>query len=632
MDELYGWAGRVLRIDLTSKEVSSEPLSKELMSNYIGGRGLNSRRLYDEMRPGISPFDPENPLLFAVGPLGGTLCPGSGRTTVTSLSPLMVVGNDSPGLGDGNVGGFWGPELKYAGYDQVIITGKSEQPVYIFIDDEDVNIKEGSHLWGKLINEADQIIKEEVGDTNIHIGCIGPAGENLVRFACVIFDLARAVGRSGMGAVMGSKNLKAIAVRGSKSVKVADPAKLEDLTKKAYDAISVDVNYPAWSVYGTPGLIELANTLGILTTRNFQTGVFEGADDIGGWNFVHNYSVKSKGCHACPLHCSHYYEIKEGQYKGVSAGGYEFTATNVGSRIGNRDLPSMLCAWELFDVLGLDSTSTGGVISFAMECFEKGILSRKETDGLDLTWGNAQTMLALIRKIAYREGFGDVLAEGSYRAAKQIGKDALRYAMVTKGVEHIEFDPRGVKGWGLAYAVSNRGADHLRALLGAELGMMPEQAEAMWGTPEAADRLSIKGKGSMVKWHEDNRAVVDCLEMCKFLARTALISPSWFVRFLKAVTGVSFSERQIMKVGERINNLERAINVRQGLTRKDDTLPERFLTEPLPEGPNKGQVCELKPMLEEYYKVRGWNESTGIPKREKLEELGLSNVVDDLME
>jgi len=629
MSELFGWAGQVLSIDLSERKVVKKPFSKEWMKKYIGGRGTNSRTLYDELKPGISPFDPDNLLIFGVGPCNGTLTSGSGRTTITSLSPLMVVGEDKPGLGDSNVGGFWGPELKYAGYDQVIVTGKSERPVYIFIDDEDVEIKDASHLWEKTIDVTDKCIKEEIGDPGIHMGCIGPAGENLVRFACIIFDLAHAAGRTGMGAVMGSKNLKAIVVRGSGGVKVAKPEKLEHLAKKAAEAISVDMNYPIWSVYGTPGLIELANEYGFLVTRNFQTGVFEGADDIGGWNFVHKYSVKSKACHACPLHCGHYYEIKEGPYKGVSAGGYEFPATNVGSRIGSRDLASMLYAWKLYNTLGLDATSTGGVISFAMECYEKGILSSRDADGLELTWGNAKAMLELVKKIAYRQGIGDLLAEGSYRAAKKIGKDALKYAMVTKGVEHIEFDPRGVKGWGLAYAVSNRGADHLRALLGGEFGITPEQAKTLWGAPEAADRLSIKGKAKMLKWHEDNRAVVDSLEICKFLARTALIAPRWFVDFMDGVTGVSFTEEEIMRVGERINNLERAFNVRQGLTSDDDTLPKRFLKEPLPEGPNKGQVCELQPMLEEYYQLRGWS-NTGVPTRKKLEQLHLSDIADEL--
>jgi len=329
------------------------------------------------------------------------------------------------------------------------------------------------------------------------------------------------------------------------------------------------------------------------------------------------------------LHCGHYYEIREGAFKGVSAGGYEFPAVNVGSRIGNRDLASMLCAWKLYNTLGLDATSTGAVISFAMECYEKEILTREDVDGLQLTWGNAELMLELVKRIAYRQGIGDLLAEGSYRAAKKIGKNALKYAMVTKGVEHIEFDPRGVKGWGLAYAVSSRGADHLRALLGGEFGITPEQAKTLWGVPEAADRLSTKGKAKMLKWHEDNRADVDSLEICKFLARTALIAPHWFVDFMDAVTGVRLSEEEIMRVGERINNLERAFNVRQGLTSSDDTLPERFLKEPLPEGPNKGQVCELQPMLEEYYELRGWN-NTGVPMRDKLAQLHLSDVADEL--
>lgn len=614
---MFGWAGRILRVDLSRKKQVATELSKELALNYIGGRGVGSRILYNEVKRGVSPLGPDNKLIFAAGPLVGTLAPCSGRYSVTALSPLTVVGDGQPGLGDANCGGFWGPELKYAGYDHLVIEGRAETPVYIQIYDDNVKIKDARHIWGKDTWETDRIIKEELGDHDAQIACIGPAGEKLVRFANIICNLARAAGRTGMGAVMGSKHLKAVVVRGNREVKVAKPKELERATGEMLDVIKGDISYQAISTYGTGYLTLVLNELGKLGTRNNQTGVFERAEDISGEKFVEKFKIKSKACHACPIHCSHFYILKDGPYAGVYGEGPEFTDLGCfGAKCGNSNLPSTLAAHILCNKFGLDTQSCGSTIAWAMECWEKGLISKRDTDGLILDWGNHEAIIELINKIARREGFGGLLAEGSYRAAKILGKETERYTMVVKGVEVPITDPRGHKSWGLGYAVASRGADHLRALI-------PHRRE---------DLLTERGCGSLVKHWEELRALADSLQICKFIARGKL-APTYLetvTKLFNAVTGLSFSQNDLLTIGERIINVEKIFNIRQGASRKDDTLPIRYLKEPMPEGPAKGQVVNLDMMLDEYYEIRGWDRKTGIPTRRKLVNLGLSEAAEEL--
>jgi len=632
----YGWSGTILNVDLSRRKIVKEPLKKELALNYLGGRGMNSKILFDRVKSKINPFGPKNFLIFGVGPANGTLAPGSNRFTVTAISP------QSGTLGDANSGGFFGAFLKFAGYDAIAITGRAKKPVYLWIDDSVVEIREAKHLWGKTTWETDEIIKEEVGNPEVGLACIGPAGENLVNYACVIAERSRAAGRCGIGAVMGSKKLKAIAVSGTGGVKIAHPDLLMKVVRENYEVLLMDESYyKAFSVEGSPSLIEMYNLMGALPTRNFQTGVFEKAEDLSGKRFVKNYVVQSKACFGCFLHCSHWYEIREGKYAGAKGEGLEYEAIcGFGSRCGNSDLASTIVANELCNKYGLDAISTSGSIAFALECFERGLITTDDTGGVKLEWGNPDQIIDLVTKIANREGFGDFLAYGVKIMAEKIGDEAKKFAPHVKGVEIINADPRGPKAWALGYAVATRGADHLRAFPIGEFHFSADIAEEMFGTRDAVDLRKFKGKGKMVAWHENIRAVMDSLEICVYNAARTTVSreilekgfffPKALAKLIFAITGIKFDEADVLRTGERIVNLERVLNVKSGYSRKDDTLPLRFLKEPMPSGPLEGETVNLDPMLNEYYKARGWNVKTGIPTRKKLEKLGLKEAAKEL--
>lgn len=622
---MNGWMGKVLRVNLTEKKITRESLDKELALKFLGGRGLNAAALFRELKPDTDPLSPENKIIFGAGPCNGTLSLGSGRYNVTSKSPL------TGGFGDSNSGGFWGPELKYAGYDQIIIEGKATEPVYLWIDDEKVGIRDASHLWGKDNFETRKIILEEFGDPRIQVVSIGPAGENQVRFANIMSVPYRAAGRTGMGCVMGSKNLKAIAVRGTGGVKIAHPEKLQEVALNSYEILYSDWFARRFSEQGSPCLTEIYNNLGALNVRNCQAGVFEEIDGILGKYFDEKYKVSDKACFSCPLHCGCFWMIKDGPSAGLRWGKAEFaTIINFTTRVGVSDIEVALRAGVMVDKQGIDLISLGGVLGFAFECYERGIISEKDTDGLRLEWGNGDVVLALVKKVIHREGFGDILAEGVREASRRIGKGSEDYAIHVKGSEHIECDPRGLQAWGLGYAVSSRGLDHLRALPAFEYTISPQRAKELFGTEKAADRFSIGGKGRMVKWFEELRAFADSMEICKYITRTGLIYPEPLVELLNAVTGENFVPGDAYKIGERIINVEKAFNVREGFTRKDDTLPKRFLKEPLSDGPSKGHVVNLEPMLDDYYRLRGWDVKTSLPTGAKLQELGLEEVAGEL--
>ncbi|MEW5867300.1 MAG: aldehyde ferredoxin oxidoreductase family protein [Bacillota bacterium] len=622
---MYGWNGTVLVIDLSKESVEKERLDPELARRFLGGRGLNGIRLFKEVKAGADPLGPGNVLLFGVGPCNGTLSLGSGRYNVTAKSPL------TGGFGDANSGGYWGAELKLAGYDQIVVRGKAKKPVYIFIDDDEVEIRDASHIWGKDTFETDRIVKEEIGDSRIHINYIGQAGENQVRFANVMTDLYRAAGRTGMGAVMGSKNLKAIAVRGTKGVRVKDPEGLKAAALEAYEILYDDWFARLFSEQGSACLVEKYNTvLGALTRRNNQETFTEDISKLDGEYFEAKYKIKAKGCYSCPLHCGSFYLIKEGPHAGERWGKTEFaTISNFTTRLGIDNMEVGLMVGKISDKYGIDIISLGGVLGFAMECYEHGLITQKDA-GLDLSWGNEEAVYELTRKIVFKEGIGATLAEGVRRAAEVIGGNADDYALHTKGMEHLEVDPRALQGWGLAFAVSSRGADHLRALPALEYTMTPQKGKELFGTEEAADRFATGGKGRMVKWFEELRAFADSMEICKYITRTGLLMPEPLVKLLNAVTGEGYEPSEAFEIGERIVNVEKAFNVREGLGRKDDTLPKRFLTEPIPTGPAKGQVSRLEEMLDQYYEARGWDIETGLPKKAKLEELCLDDVADEL--
>lgn len=624
MPEHFGYAGRILRIDLTKNRVRTIPTEKGLIKGFVGGRGFNSKTLYEEVPEGVDPLSPENKLMFATGPLVGTSFPLGSRFNVSAKSPLTGI------LGDSNAGGHFASEMKFAGYDQIIIEGKSPTLSYVFIKDQEVQILDAKHLAGKDVNETTDTIKKDCADSRVQVATIGPAAENLVLFAGIFANLARAAARTGMGTVMASKNLKALTIRGTGQIEIADPEAFWRITEEIEQQTYAHPQYAPRKLMGTTRILSLADKLGILPTRHYTSGTFESADDVSGERLAREYNVKNRACFSCIVPCSRIFVITEGDYAGLYGEGPEYEALgSFTARVGNSNLNLALKAVDLANRLGLDAITTAECISWAMELYEKGELTKKETDGLELTWGNGEAVLALIERIAYRKGFGDLLASGVRRAAERLGK-GKDIALHVKGLELIQADPRGLKGYGLGYAVSNRGGDHLRSEPYLELSDDPEIGRRMFGIPDATLRLGYKGKGKLVRYFENWCAVVDCLEVCKNLAENMELLPfDKAAEAMEAVTGFHFTGETMFEVGERIVNLERAYLVREGITRKDDYLPKRFLNEPVPNGNSKGAVFEIEPMLNEYYAERRWS-SNGVPEPEILRKIGLGNVIKDL--
>ncbi len=625
MTKYYGYAGRILRINLTKNQVKVQPTEKRLIMKFLGGRGFNSKRLYDEVTKDIDPLSPQNKLIFATGPLVGTAFPLGARFNVSAKSPLTGI------LGDSNAGGHFAAEMKFAGYDQIVIEGKSRKPVYIFIEDEEIQIMDAEHLVGKDTYETTETIKKDLADRTVQVATVGPAAENHVLYAGIFANLARPAARTGMGTVMASKNLKAVALKGTGVIEIADPKRFWKIVEKIEDETYAHPQYWPRRIMGTTRILMLADKLGFLPTRHFTSATFKHASKVSGERLAREYNVKNRACFSCIVPCSRVYVIREGEYADLHGEGPEYEAlSSFTARVGNSDLDLALKAVDLANRLGLDAITTAECIAWAMELYEKGELAREETDDLELKWGNGEAILALIQKIAYREGFGDLLADGVRRAAEKLGR-GKEIALHVKGLEIIQADPRGLKGYGLGYAVASRGADHLRSEPFVELSDDPEKGVEMFGVPEATLRLAYKGKGKLVRYFENWCAIIDCLEVCKNLAGNMELLPfDRAAEIARAVTGFHFTEEAMFEIGERIVNLERAYLVRGGIRRKDDYLPARFLKEPLPNGNSKGAIFEIDPMLDEYYAEREWDLKTGTPKAEKLRKIGLEYVIEDL--
>ena len=620
------WAGQILWVDLTNKEITKKDLPEELAVNYLGQSGINAKILYDSINENTRPFDPENPLIFGTGPLTGTLAPCSGRYTVTSLSPLTNL------FGDANSGGHFGPELKYSGFDHIVITGSSEEPVYLWINEGEAKIKSASHLKGLDTWKTEDKIKAELGQETAQVACIGPAGENLVRFAAVINNKCRAAGRTGMGAVMGSKNLKAVVVKGSAGTTVKEPNSFLGAVRKSEKDIFNDPLYPNASKYGTTAITGIAQQLGFLPTRNFQQSAFEGADNLSGDVILDNYTIRHKGCFNCPVSCSRFYKVEDGEYSGTFGEGPEYESISaLGSKCGNDNLPSILNANTLCNKLGLDTISSGNMVAWAMECREKGLLADDLAypEGEVLEWGNHRAVVNLIKMIANREGLGDILAEGGVRASERIGgKD---YLVHSKGLDYPAVDVRGTKGMALSFAASPRGGDHLKGL------PLYEVAPDVY-KDDIKEELDIEigdeywkeynTKAELITWHENWHCVVDSLGLCK-LEGIALkpLKPRHFVSLYKTATGMDITEKEMEQIGERIYNLEKLINIKVGdVKREDDLPPKRLLEEPIKNGLNKGEQLkseDFNNLLDEYYQLRGWDPS-GRPQKETLEKLNLA--------
>jgi len=628
---MFGYMGKILRVNLSKQKIVTDKLEEDTAKEYIGGRCLGAKILFNELRPGIDPLGPENKLVIATGILTGIPFAGNSRYVVMAKSPLTGI------WGEANASGFFGPELKHAGYDAVIIEGKADAPVYLWIHNGEAEIKNASHLWGKITGETQQAIRNEVKDKNTRVACIGPGGENLVKYACVISDLNRAAGRTGMGAVMGSKNLKAIAVRGAEKIEFADEKKLMELVRTANKEVWGGTYGDLLHKYGTDGDLDDLDATGRLPTKNFGKSTFKGADELTGETMAETILIKRGACYACPVACIRIVEAKEPYAVDPAYGGPEYeTTAALGSLCMNDNLVAVAKANELCNKYSIDTISTGVTIAFAMECYEKSIIKKKDTQGIDLTWGNHKAIIQLIEKIAKREGIGDILAEGVKKAAEKIGKGAEEFAMHIKGQEVPMHEPRGKKGLGISYATSNRGACHLQAehddIFEDEKWLCPEIGLNKRLTQR--NRLYLgKEKAKLVKIAGDLWALYDSLSVCKFTAYPeGGIGVGRLTDIVLAATGWDITINDLMTVGERAFNLCRAFDVREGITRKDDILPTRLM-EPLPEGPYKGETMSpdaLNNALDHYYRLRGWDKKTGIPRRRKLEKLNLKYVVDEL--
>lgn len=616
-----GYMGKILRVNLTNQTYTEENTTEELARNFIGGAGFGIKFLFDEVPGGTDALGPDNKLIFAPGPLSGTSAPCASRMAVVAKSPLTGA------VGMCTTGGYFPAELKFAGYDALIIEGKSEKPVYLWIKDGKVSFRRADKLWGTTTFDCQQLIKDDLNDQNIRIACIGPAGELQSKIACIINE-RRAAGRKGLGAVMGSKNLKAIAVRGDKTIPVASADKSKEARSRMLKYMKESpVLYSEFSKYGTPMVVDATWGLGILPTKNWSaTGEWNPLDYIG-VKVSDSRKIGKEHCYNCPVACSQLKLARDGIYAGaLSVPEYE-SMYCFGSHTGVDNIDSIIAADRLCDELGLDTVSTGVTIGFAMELYEKGILTKDDTDGMELNFGNHEAMVRLVSKMAYRQGFGALLADGVKDAAAKIGRGAEKYAIHVKGLELPGYDVRGAKAHGLNYATSYTGGDHNRGYAFQEIFGIPE--------PEPVDRFAVEGKGKLTKWNQDIRtATCDCPTMCAFLLDMALPANAAqnTADMLSGLTGLNFTPDDIERVGERVNNLARAFNVREGFTRDDDNLPERILTEPLKEGGSKGQYisrAELNQMLDEYYYERGWT-AEGIPTKQKLLDLGLENAVEEL--
>jgi aldehyde:ferredoxin oxidoreductase len=622
----FGYIGKYLRVDLTRGKIIEVPIEEWRARLYLGGNGFGTKILWDEVPAGIDPFSPENRLIFSTGPLTGTNWPSSGRFEVISKSPLTGI------YGDSNSGGHWGPELKFAGYDMIIFQGRSEKPVYLWVENDYTELRDATHLWGKTTWETEIIIRKDYGDEEIKVASIGPAGENKVRFASVITS-GRAAARAGMGAVMGSKNLKCIAVRGTGDISIAND-EFYDYAYQIHQQILNDPFTPGISRYGTPGLVNPMSEIGRFPTKNFQLGDFPYAEEISGEAVEEKFLVRRIGCYGCPISCGRAVEVRDGPFKGTYSEGFEYETINaLGARTWNRNLASIIKGDLLCDEYGLDTISTGATIAFAMECFEKGIITKEDADGLELKWGDYEVELQLIQKIAKREGIGNILAEGTRRAAQIFGKGAEYFAIHVKGMETSAQDPRSQQSYSLAHVTSNRGADHLKAFPCIDETGYVDAAIKRYGEqylPEIVDGLAIKYKPMLVKDGEDLCAIADSAVVCKFgIQYPACYYWPELAKGITLATGIPFRIEELKKIGERIYNLQRCFNVREGISRKDDTQPKRLLTESGTKRA-KGYVALQEPMLEEYYELRHWDKETGWPTQAKLEELNLKDVVNEL--
>lgn len=605
---MFGYNGKVLRIDLSNENINVEPLDLEKAQKYIGSRGLGVKTFIDEVDPKIDPLSEENKFIIATGPLTAAPMPTSGRYMVITKSPLTGT------IAISNSGGQWGTKLKNAGYDMIILEGRADKPVYLYIEDDKVEIKDATNYWGMVTSEITNKLSE------VHSGakvlCIGPAGENLSKIAAVMNDVDRAAGRGGVGAVLGSKNVKAIVVKGSGKVNVANPELAKEVNSEKLNILRNDpVAGGGLPTYGTAVLVNIINENGVHPVRNFQEAYTDKADLISGETMTETTLVKKHACYRCPIACGRVVKLKSGE----EVGGPEYeTLWSFGSDCDIYDLDAINEANMLCNEYGLDTISAGATIATAMELYQRGYIKDEEikNDNLSLNWGDAKAMIGWTKKMATREGFGNFLADGSYRLCEKY--DATEYSMTVKKQELPAYDPRGVKGHGITYAVNNRGGCHIKGYM-----INPE----ILGVPEKLDRLELEGKPAYAKVFHDLTAVIDSMGICVFT--TFGLGLKDYVEMYNAVCGDIYNEETLLKAGDRIWTLEKIFNLKAGIDSSQDTLPDRLLKDVIPNGPTKGHIHELDILLPKYYEVRGWDEN-GIPTDETLMDLGLEEYIGNL--
>ncbi len=588
----YGYGGKILRINLSTLSYSIEDLDPAWIRNVIGGRAANSKRLFEELDPDCDPLGPDNLLIFGIGPVTGSFVPSSAYYIVTTKSPQTGI------LGDSAAGGQFAAEMKLTGFDQIIIKGKAEKPVYIMITESKVLFIESPHLSGKSIVDTTSIIRKEQRDYAIQVAAVGLAGENQVLFSSIVSSGNRVNGRTGTGAVMGSKNLKAIAVKGSKSIEYYDPILLHEEVNKIKKNIFDNKEYKKRYSLGTTMLMNDLNSIGILPTNHFKEGICSYVNDVSGEKLAEKYKVKNKACFNCNIHCSRYYN--SGPFE---AEGPEFeTLCGFSSRIGNSDLGFALEMNHYLNQNGLDSISACEVIGWLMECQEKGLVKPEDVDGITLRWGEVDKVRDLVRMIVHREGIGNELAKGAKKFSEKFSEEAQKLVMQVKGLDIICGDPRGIKAYGLTYAIASRGADHLRAEPYFELTEEWDTAKKRFGTEKAADRLSEEAKAALVTYSEKIALLTDCLTICKNMGLCMdILNFENTATLLKAVTGIKYTPEYIQKIMHDAIERDYKLNQKFGVDKKDDTLPERFIKEPLQNGPTSGSTVNIKKMVDEYY-------------------------------
>ena len=621
-EKTKGYTGTQLRISLNNKSYQVEHIDTRVLKNYIGGIGYSAKLLYEGLDEGIDPLGPDNKIIFATGPLTSYRVPGGGSIEICFKSPLTNV------WGEARCGGDFGPDLKKAGYDFMIIEGKASKPVYLFINDDKIEFKDAGHLLGKMVSEKTKIIRKELQDSKISVMCIGIAGENLVSIATVMFE-ARAAGRCGAGAVMGSKNLIAIAVKGTGQIEPKNPDDFSVALKEVRDIIKGNEVAKGLREFGTIGDIAGNDEAGDWPTKNWQSNSWGKGQEIFDYYNKNNF-VKNKACYkGCPIACGRIVKVDKGKFKTPEHEGAEYESVSAFTAfVLNQNVDVAIHSSYLCNEFGIDTISTGAIIAFAMECYENGLISETDTEGLDLSWGNADVLPILVERISKREGIGDILADGVLKAAKKIGQGADKYAVHCKGLEGPAHDPRSGKALAVTYGTANRGMCHIHPLE----GMAYDSGKMDWGMmpygvpdPNKVDRWDDKGKGKNVKILQDGIIIPDILGVCKF-SMYAGVTLEHYAKILSAFTGWNLNGKNLLKIGERTINLQRLFNIREGFSKKDDLIPERAKQRPLFGVYRDEDRCIIKDyegMLKEYYLARGWDLETGKPKPEKLDELGI---------